>query len=158
MPAARVGDMHVCPMVTPGTPPIPHVGGPILPPCMPTVITCGMPQARVTDMCTCIGPLDSIATGSPMVLVGGLMAARMFDSTLHGGVIMTGAPTVLIGTGAATMIKQGIGSLVKQAKKLIAENAKNIDPVAFKKAMIGASQKGAPFCEQCARAAAARQG
>ena len=158
MPAARVGDMHVCPMVTPGTPPIPHVGGPILPPCMPTVITCGMPQARVTDMCTCVGPPDSIATGSPMVLVGNLMAARMSDSTLHGGIIMMGAPTVLIGTGLATMVTQEIGALVRQAKKLIAEATKNIDPATFKNAMIAASQIGAPFCEQCARAAAARQG
>ena len=66
-PAARIGDMHVCPMVTPGLPPIPHVGGPIMPP------------------------------GTPTVLIGGKPAARMGDTTAHGGVITLGLPTVLIG-------------------------------------------------------------
>jgi uncharacterized Zn-binding protein involved in type VI secretion len=96
-PAARVSDMHVCPMVTPGTPPVPHVGGPIIPLCSPNVITGFMNQARVTDMCTCVGPPDAIAIGSPTVLVNGLMAARIGDNTVHGGVITTGFPTVLIG-------------------------------------------------------------
>ena len=94
MPAARVTDMHTCPMVT-GL--VPHVGGPILPPCCITVLTCGLPQARVTDMATCVGPPDVIAMGSFTVLVGGLPAARMLDMTAHGGVIVLGAPTVLIG-------------------------------------------------------------
>ena len=97
MPAARVGDMHVCPMVTPGVPPVPHVGGPILPPCAITVITGGMPQARVTDMCVCVGPPDIIALGSFTVLVMNLPAARMGDMTAHGGSIVVGFPTVLIG-------------------------------------------------------------
>ncbi len=96
-PAARVGDMHTCPMVTPGTPPVPHVGGPVLPPGAPTVLVCYQPQARVTDMCVCVGPPDSIAMGSPTVLVSGLMAARLGDPTRHGGVIVLGAPTVQIG-------------------------------------------------------------
>lgn len=95
MPAARVGDMHVCPMISPG--PVPHVGGPILPPCMPTVLTGGIPQARVTDMCVCVGPPDMIAMGSFTVLVGGLPAARIGDMTMHGGNIVVGLPTVLIG-------------------------------------------------------------
>ncbi len=94
MPAARVGDMHVCPMVTVL---VPHVGGPILPPCCPTVLTGGMPQARVTDMATCVGPPDVIALGSFTVLVGGLFAARLGDLTAHGGTIVLGLPTVLIG-------------------------------------------------------------
>jgi uncharacterized Zn-binding protein involved in type VI secretion len=94
MPAARVADMHVCPMVTVL---VPHVGGPILPPCALTVLTCGMPQARITDMAVCVGPPDAIALGSFTVLVCGLPAARMGDMTLHGGVIVVGAPTVLIG-------------------------------------------------------------
>ena len=94
-PAARVGDMHTCPMVNPG--PVPHVGGPILPPCMPTVLIAMMPAARVTDMCVCVGPPDVILKGSMSVLIGGLPAARMGDSTVHGGVIVTGAPTVIIG-------------------------------------------------------------
>ena len=97
MPAARVGDMHVCPMVTPGLPPIPHVGGPILPPCAITVIVGGMPQARITDMCVCVGPPDIIALGSFTVLVSGLPAARLGDMTAHGGTIVMGMPTVLIG-------------------------------------------------------------
>ncbi len=86
-PAARIGDMHVCPMVTPGVPPVPHVGGPILPPGCPTVLIGGMPAARATDMCVCVGPPDSIAMGSPTVLIGYMMAARMGDPTVHGGMI-----------------------------------------------------------------------
>ncbi len=97
MPAARVGDMHVCPMVTPGTPPVPHVGGPIMPPGKPTVIICNMPAATVGDMCTCVGPPDSILKGSGTVLICGMPAARLGDSTAHGGTIVVGAPTVLIG-------------------------------------------------------------
>lgn len=96
-PAARLGDMHTCPMVTPGTPPIPHVGGPILPPCEPTVLIGMMPAARVTDMCVCVGPPDSIAMGSTSVFIGKLMAARLGDPTVHGGVIVVGFPQVMIG-------------------------------------------------------------
>ncbi len=96
-PAARLTDMHVCPMVTPGVPPIPHVGGPIVAPGAPTVLTCGLPQACVGDMCVCVGPPDTIALGSFTVLVGGKPAARMGDMTAHGGSIILGAPTVLIG-------------------------------------------------------------
>lgn len=94
MPAARVGDMHVCPMVT-GT--VPHVGGPALPPGEPTVLIAGMPAVRVGDMLTCTGPPDTIAMGSATVLIGGKPAARLGDSTAHGGVIVLGCPTVLIG-------------------------------------------------------------
>ncbi len=93
-PAARLTDMHVCPMVT-GI--VPHVGGPIVSPGAPTVLTCMMPQARVGDMCVCVGPPDVIALGSFTVLVGGQPAARMGDMTAHGGAIILGAPTVLIG-------------------------------------------------------------
>src|SRR5688500_12544813 len=96
-PAARVGDMHVCPMVTPGVPPIPHVGGPILPPGGLPVLIAGMPAVRATDMCLCVGPPDVIAKGSVTVLIGKLPAARMGDLTAHGGSIVMGAPTVLIG-------------------------------------------------------------
>ena len=95
-PAARVGDMHVCPMVTPGTPPVPHVGGPILPPGQPTVMIGGMPAARMGDMCVCTGPPDSIIIGSPRVMIGGKPAARMGDSTAHGGTITIGYPLVMI--------------------------------------------------------------
>jgi uncharacterized Zn-binding protein involved in type VI secretion len=94
MPAARVTDMHVCPMVT-GV--VPHVGGPILPPCCPTVLTGSLPQARVSDLATCVGPPDRIALGSFTVLVGSMPAARIGDLTAHGGTIVLGFPTVLIG-------------------------------------------------------------
>ena len=97
MLAARLGDMHVCPMVTPGTPPIPHVGGPILPPCCPTVIIEGMPAARVGDMALCVGPPDVIAMGSTTVLIGMQPAARLLDPTAHGGMIVQSAMTVMIG-------------------------------------------------------------
>ncbi len=96
-PAARIGDMHVCPMVTPGVPPIPHVGGPILPPGMPTVLIGAMPAATATSMCVCVGPPDVIALGSFTVMIGGKPAARMGDMTAHGGSIVLGCPTVLIG-------------------------------------------------------------
>ncbi len=96
-PAARVGDMHMCPMVTPGTPPIPHVGGPILPPGAPRVLIGGMPAAVMGGMCVCTGPPDSIAIGSTKVLIGGQPAARMGDMTVHGGTIAAGYPKVLIG-------------------------------------------------------------
>lgn len=93
-PAARVGDMHTCPMVT-GV--VPHVGGPVLPPGCPTVLIGFMPAARMGDMAVCVGPPDSIVKGSATVLIGGKPAARMGDSTAHGGVIVLGCPTVLIG-------------------------------------------------------------
>ena len=96
-PAARLTDMHTCPMVTPGTPPIPHVGGPISGPCVPPVLIGFLPAATVGDMCVCVGPPDTIAMGSPTVFIGGKMAARMGDPTAHGGVIVVGCPTVLIG-------------------------------------------------------------
>ena len=97
MPAARVGDMHVCPMVTPGVPPIPHVGGPILPPGGATVLIGGMPAARMGDMATCVGPPDTIAKGSATVLISNMPAARLGDTCAHGGTVVVGCPTVLIG-------------------------------------------------------------
>jgi uncharacterized Zn-binding protein involved in type VI secretion len=69
-PAARLGDMHVCPMVTPGVPPVPHVGGPITLGSA-TVLIGGQPAARMGDMATCVGPPDTIAAGCPTVLIGG---------------------------------------------------------------------------------------
>ncbi|MCA9572990.1 MAG: PAAR domain-containing protein [Alphaproteobacteria bacterium] len=92
-PAARIGDMHVCPAFNG---PVPHVGGPIVLGCF-TVIVGGMPQARVGDMAICVGPPDSIAKGSGTVQVGKLPAARMGDTTVHGGNIVLGLPTVMIG-------------------------------------------------------------
>ena len=93
-PAARVGDLHVCPLVT-GI--VPHVGGPILPPGAIQVLIGFLPAARVGDMLTCVGPPDVIALGSMTVLIGGQPAARMGDLTAHGGTITLGFPTVMIG-------------------------------------------------------------
>lgn len=93
-PAARVTDMHVCPMVT-GV--VPHVGGPILPPGCPTVLIGSLPAARVGDMAVCVGPPDVIAMGSFTVLIGSMPAARMGDMTAHGGSIVLGHPMTLIG-------------------------------------------------------------
>jgi uncharacterized Zn-binding protein involved in type VI secretion len=93
-PAARITDLHVCPMVNPG--PVPHVGGPVT---MgePTVLIGNMPAARVGDMAVCVGPPDTIVKGSATVMIGNMPAARLGDSTAHGGVIVAGYPTVLIG-------------------------------------------------------------
>ena len=96
-PAARLTDMHVCPMVTPGTPPVPHVGGPILPPCCPTVLIGFLPAARVGDLALCVGPPDVIAQGSTSVITGFMPQARIGDLTVHGGVIVAGEVTVIVG-------------------------------------------------------------
>jgi uncharacterized Zn-binding protein involved in type VI secretion len=91
--AARITDMHTCPMVDP---PVPHVGGPIISGCM-TVLIGGLAAARVGDEAICIGPVDTIISGSETVLIGGMPAARFGDLTSHGGVIVAGWPTVVIG-------------------------------------------------------------
>lgn len=124
-PAARVTDMHVCPMVT-GI--IPHVGGPILPPCAPTVLIGFLPAARVSDMLTCVGPPDVIVMGSPTVLIDFLPAARMGDPTAHGGTIILGEPTVMIGESGSG----GAGGAGAAGAALTA-----------------AAKSGSPFCEIC---------
>ncbi len=96
-PAARLTDMHACPMQTPAIPPIPHVGGPISGPGVATVLIGSLPAAVVGDMCICVGPPDSIVKGSATVMIGNMPAARMGDSTAHGGSIVLGLPTVMIG-------------------------------------------------------------
>ena len=96
-PAARLTDMHVCPMVTSGLPPIPHVGGPVIGPGVSTVLVGSLPAAVVGDQAVCVGPPDSIVTGSTTVLIAGRPAARVGDHTAHGGSIAMGWPTVLIG-------------------------------------------------------------
>jgi len=93
-PAARATDMHTCPMATG---PVPHVGGPIIPPCEPTVLIGFLPAARITDQLICVGPPDVIIKGSATVLIGYLPAARIGDNTAHGGVIVLGCFTVMIG-------------------------------------------------------------
>jgi uncharacterized Zn-binding protein involved in type VI secretion len=123
--AARVTDNHLCPMVT-GV--VPHVGGPILPTGCLTVLIGGMPAARVTDMLTCAGGPDVIAKGSPTVLIGNLMAARMGDQTAHGGMIVMGCPTVMIGESGSGGADGG-----------------GPQGAALRKA----AQAGTPFCEIC---------
>jgi len=94
--AARITDMHTCPKTEPG--PVPHVGGPILPAGEPTVLIGNMPAARVGDQAVCVGPPDKIKSGEPSVQIGHKDAARLGDSMEHGGVIVGGCPTVLIGS------------------------------------------------------------
>lgn len=136
-PAARVGDMHVCPMVT-GL--VPHVGGPVLPPCAVTVITAGMPQARVGDMLTCVGPPDVVAKGSASVFVNSMPAARLGDMTVHGGSIVLGAVTVIIGDAG------GGGGGGDAALSLAGAYA---EPIAQAAAFIAAAKDHVPFCERC---------
>jgi uncharacterized Zn-binding protein involved in type VI secretion len=93
--AATIGSMHMCPLTNPG--PVPHVGGPIIGPGVPTVLIGGQPAAVLGDSCVCTGPPDTITKGSATVLIGGKPAARMGDLTAHGGSIIVGIPTVIIG-------------------------------------------------------------
>ena len=96
-PAARLTDMHVCPMQTPGLPPVPHVGGPVIGPGVPTVLIEKLPAAVLGDNCVCVGPPDSLIKGSATVMIGGKPAARLGDNCAHGGSVVMGAATVMIG-------------------------------------------------------------
>ena len=109
-PAARVTDMHVCPMVTVL---VPHVGGPILPPGAPTVLIDFLPAATVTSMATCVGPPDMIVMGSTGVMINFLPAARLGDHTVHGGVIVLGSFTCIIGeVGTPSPGAGGLGGVM----------------------------------------------
>ncbi len=153
-PAARLTDMHVCPMVTPGVPPVPHVGGPITGPGAPTVLIGGMPAAVMGDMCFCTGPPDSILLGSTGVFIGGKPAARVGDTTVHGGSITVGCPTVLIGeTGgggggggkapAPPEFKQSVKTQLNQV------NDKWKASASQSMRFIAAAGSGAPLVEKC---------
>ncbi|MCP5244467.1 MAG: PAAR domain-containing protein [Burkholderiales bacterium] len=96
-PASRITDMHTCPMQTPAVPPIPHVGGPITGPGVATVLIGNLPASVVGDMCVCVGPPDTVVKGSSTVMISGRPAVRMGDTTAHGGSIVAGLPTVMIG-------------------------------------------------------------
>lgn len=150
-PAARLTDMHTCPMVTPGLPPIPHVGGPIVGPGCPTVLIGGMPAAVMGDMCTCVGPPDTIILGSAGVLIGGKPAARMGDQCAHGGAITVGCMTVLVGeTGSGGV---GLGAMpisaLMEVMNSVPALSKNIAQII---ALKEAAKSGVPFCEVCAEA------
>jgi uncharacterized Zn-binding protein involved in type VI secretion len=136
-PAARITDMHTCPMVT-GV--VPHVGGPIIPPCSPNVITGGIPQARVTDKLTCVGPIDVIVKGSTTVFVNNLQAARIGDLTAHGGVIVTGCPTVIIGDAGSA---GGSSAQLSSGSALSPGGPQH-------NTLVEAAKNGTPFCERCA--------
>lgn len=124
-PAARVADAHVCPM---SEGPKPHVGGPVLPAGEPTVLIGFMPAARAGDKAVCIGPPDTISQGEPSVLIGSSEAARIGDPTVHGGKIVSGCFTVVIGSNNQV-----------EALRL-------------------AAMDGSPFCEECERAAREAEG
>jgi len=145
-PAARITDMHVCPMMTPGTPPIPHVGGPVTGPGAPTVLIGKMPAAVMGDMCVCVGPPDTIVLGSTGVLIGGKPAARMGDSCAHGGTIVAGCVTVLIGEASGggggggsvapvQVMLEAMKAAPESAKKSMSQNITRKD----------AADKGTPF-------------
>lgn len=91
--AARITDMHVCPLADPK----PHVGGPILGPGVANVLIGGLPAAVIGDQAVCTGSPDVIVKGSTTVLIGSKPAARIGDTTAHGGTIVAGCPTVWIG-------------------------------------------------------------
>ena len=93
--AARVGDMHTCPLANPNG--SPHVGGPLVGPGEPTVLIENLPAAVVGDTCTCAGPPDALSLGSQTVFIGNKPAVRMGDTTAHGGQVTQGSPTVILG-------------------------------------------------------------
>ena len=148
-PAARIGDMHICPAVNPG--PVPHVGGPVIAG-SPNVLTGSLPQARIGDMCVCPGPPDTIASGSPGVLINNLPAARIADSTVHGGKIVVGMPTVLIGDGGGGGAGGGGGGgAVKTKVKAGADVGIGIEKFTHPQArtLAQAASNGDAFCEIC---------
>jgi uncharacterized Zn-binding protein involved in type VI secretion len=149
-PAARIMDMHVCPMLTPGVPPIPHVGGPITGPGCPTVLIGGMPASVMGDMCVCVGPPATILMGSTGVFIGGKPAARMGDPTAHGGTIVLGFPTVLIGESGSG----GAMGVASAASAQMQDAIKNLGPAQAQAAaqivsLKQAAASGTPFCEIC---------
>jgi len=141
-PAARFTDMHVCPMAT-GL--VPHVGGPILPPCHPTTLIAALPAARIGDFAFCAGPPDTIVTGAFTVLIGGKPAARMGDTCAHGGKIVMGCMTVLIGDSGSGGGGGGAG-VTKQSSASVGPGG----PAAahpFVETMSAARTAGTPFVE-----------
>jgi len=155
-PAARIGDMHVCPMVTPGTPPVPHVGGPITGPGVATVLIGGMPAAVMGDMCVCTGPPDTIILGSTGVLVGNKPVARMGDMCSHGGSIVVGCPTVLIGEvspSGSPAVNTVVNSVMTDISGFEGGGAAGI-AARQTMALTEAANEGAAFCELCEAARA----
>lgn len=123
-PAARITDNHTCPMVNPG--PVPHVVGPIITGAG-SVIIGNQPAARVTDKAQCVPAIDTIQSGASNVIIEHQQAARLGDPTVHGGVIVTGCPTVIIGTTGQSVT------------------------------LSATAATGTPFCEECEKAKKARE-
>ena len=154
-PAARITDMHTCPMSSPATPPVPHVGGPVISG-SPTVLINYLPAARVSDKCICVGPPDVIVKGSATVLINNLPAARIGDTTAHGGVIVLGSPNVIIGdsgSGAGDASGGGGGADAGEDPALdlspIASGGAMSAPARQAQALKKAAKKAAPFVEPC---------
>ncbi len=174
-PAARIGDMHMYLMVTPGVPPVPPRRWSIMGPGMPTVLIGGPPSAVMGLLWTCVGPPSTVVLGSTGVFIGGKPAARMGDMTAHGGTITIGFPTVLIGEmcpGGMGGGGAGGGGMASAATNGNGNRGKTsaIATKAFKKALNGmpqgtafeafqvvtlleAATEGTPLCEKCAKAA-----
>ena len=151
-PAARVGDMHICPM---WDGPKPHVGGPIMPIGVPNVLIGGLPAATVGSLCACAGAPDIIVRGSTCVLIGGMQAARMGDSTAHGGTIMIGFPNVLIGdagsggTSAGNKVSQNTTSKKETAsKQKDIDNSQSLKEAANKGEATASKKKKADYTAQ----------
>lgn len=156
-PAARLFDQHVCPM--PGTPP--HVGGPVTGACSADVIIGGQPAARVADLslCTAVGIPDPIVQGSPSVFINRMPAARIGDRTAHGGTIITGCPTVMIGDaggGGGTAAGARASKKGKQGPATpispLASGEAIVAPIAQSRALQRAAASGAAFVEPCPKA------
>ena len=136
-PAARLTDLHTCPLPT-------HVGGPIIRGST-NVLIGGLPAATIGDQCTCIGPPDVIIWGSMSVFINGKPAARMGDNTVHGGIIVGGCPTVLIGdmgAGAAGLAVPDLNwtnRLTDEGKRAVLQSM----------ALKQAAANGSVFCEVC---------
>jgi Uncharacterized conserved protein len=92
-PAACIGDIHTCVV----TAPVAHIGGPITGPGASSVWIAGRPAALAGDSCICTGAIDRVITGSSGVFIEGKPAVRAGDRCEHGGIIVTGCVTVLIG-------------------------------------------------------------
>lgn len=131
--------MHTCPMITPGTPPVPHVGGPIQKG-FATVVIGGMPAARISDNCVCVGPPDVIARGSATVYIGGMPAARIGDNTAHGGLIVSGFPSVLIGDAGTPPRASGMRGAFAGGADVATNQAKTLK---------SAAKAGLPFVRPC---------
>ena len=141
--AARLTDSHICPMVD-GVKP--HGGGPIIVPCSKDVIIGYQNAARVTDPCTCVGPPDAMATGTQTVLINYLQAARLMDTTVHGGVITSGCFSVVIGDSGSG----GAGGMGGMAMPAI-DDGMNSQIEAQMKALAEAAKDGIPFVEDCTK-------